>query len=327
MIAFGFATYHVAGYMRAGRPHVQRPNQITAASLPGTMYVEQDGAIYRFRHGRFTQITSESGWMQPAASPDGSKLVAVRRQPNWSDLYLLATTGRVVAQLTHDSSAKVELNHWALYPRFSPDGTQLFYAYDPKDPYNAYRVDLAIFASPSDPASQSSLEWTYPNQYTGGDLGPLPLSGGGLIFTRFSIDLQAKVHSQIWLQARPGSAGVALTKPEADCLQPALSPDQKLLAMVCTNGQAETAKLEVATFDPATLTLGAPTLLAGDQMFASPSFSPDGATIAYFAPATAGGPFQLWTLPSAEPAKVVAPRQITTELALDSTSAPVWLST
>src|SRR5207245_11370361 len=128
---------------------------------------------------------------------DGSELVAVRKQPNWSDLYLLATTGRVVSQLTHDSSTTVELNHWALYPRFSPDGTQVFYTYDPKDPYNVYRVDLAIFASRSDTASQSALEWTYPNQYTGGDVGPLPLSGGGLIFTRFSLDLQAKGHSQI----------------------------------------------------------------------------------------------------------------------------------
>jgi Tol biopolymer transport system component len=220
----------------------------------------------------------------------------------------------------------VELSHWTFYPRFSPDGTQLFYSYDPKDPYNSYRVDLAIFASPADAGSQASTEWTYPNPYTGGDVNPVPLNAGGLIFTRFSIDDKSKVHSQIWLQARPGSAGVALTKPETNCLQPAVSSDQKLLAMVCTNGQTESADLQVAPFDPSALALGAPAVLVTGQLVASPAFSPDGATIAYLAPATAGGPFQLWTVPSAASAKSSSPRQITTDLALDSTSAPVWLS-
>jgi Tol biopolymer transport system component len=324
MIAFGFGVYQVAAYVKTGRPHVQKPNETSALALPGTMYVEQNGAIYRFQRGHFTQITSESGWMQPAASLDGSELVAVRRQPNWSELYLLATTGRVVAQLTHDSALVVESNHWAFYPRFSADGTQVFYDYDPKDPNNAYHVDLAIFATPTDPASNTPVQWTYPNPYTGGDVDPVPLKGGGLIFTRFSIDVQSKVHSQVWLQARPGSSGVALTQLATDCLQPALSPDQKLMAMVCTNGHTESADLEMASFDAGTFSLGTPIVLVSGQQVASPAFSPDGDTIAYFAPEAAGGPFQLWTVPS-EAARSAPAHEITAALALDSTSAPVWL--
>ena len=57
-------------------------------------------------------------------------------------------------------------------------------------------------------------------------------------------------------QSRPGNPGAALTDPATDCLQPAVSADQRLLAMVCTNGQTQSAVLAVASFYPATLSLG-----------------------------------------------------------------------
>src|SRR4030088_228610 len=203
--------------------------------------------------------------MEPAADIQGRQLDEVRRKGNGSDLFLLERSGRGDAPLTHHSSSAIELNHWTFYPRFSPDGSRLFYAYDPKDPYNSFRVDLAIFASPADPAATRSVQWTYPNQYTGGDVNPVPLRSGGLIYTKFSIDEQSRVHSQIWFQARPGSVGVALTDPAADCLQPALSADEHLLAMVCTNG-ASASDLVAATFLPATFSLGAPNVLLKGQV-------------------------------------------------------------
>lgn len=321
MFAFGFSVYHTAGYLRAGKPAVLRPNQTSSPALPGVVYLAQGGALYRFQGGAFKQLTSESGWTQPAASPDGRTLVVVRRSGDWSDLYLMTATGRTTAQLTHNYSPQVESNHWAFYPRFSPDGSQLFYDYDPKDPYNFYRVDLAIFASPSDPAAQSSRQWTDPNQYTGGDVTPLPLANGGLIYTKFSIDDQSKLHSQLWIQGRAGSQGVALTDPDLDCGQPAISADEKHIATVCTRGQAQTAELDVASFDGTALRLGAPTTLVSGQLVASPAFSPDGNSIAYLAPVVAGGTFQLWTVrTSGRP----MPKAITSTLDLDSTSAPVW---
>jgi Tol biopolymer transport system component len=324
MLAFGVGVYHAADYLKAGRPHVQRPSQTTGPSLPGTIYVVQAGALYRFQHGRFTQITRDNGWSQPAADPSGNRLVAVSREGNSSELYLLDRNGGVTAQLTHNSSPAVEQNHWVFYPRFSADGSQLFYDYDPKDPYNAYRVDLSIYSSPADPSSTKAVRWTYPNPYTGGDVSPIPLRSGGLIYTKFSIDDQSRVHSQVWLQAHPGSAGVALTDPEAGCLQPALSPDEHLIAMVCTGGQPLGGQISVAAFYAATASLGPPAALARGQMVASPTFSPDGRTIAYLAPATPGGGFQLWTLPATQ-STAPAPEQITSDLDLDAASAPVWI--
>lgn len=320
MFAFGFAVYHVAGSLKVGKPAVQRPSQTTAPAVPGVIYVAQAGALYRFKGGSFTQMTAESGWTQPSISPDGSRLVVVRRYGDWSDLYLMTTSGRVIAQLTHNHSSQVESNHWAFYPRLNKDGSEVFYVYDPKDPYNSYRVDLAIFASPSDPAAQGSVQWTDPNQYTGGDVNPLPLAGGGLIYTRYSIDDQSKLHSQLWVQDRAGSPGAALTDPALDCGQAAISTDQKHVAMVCTRGQLQGADLDLASFDDTTLTLGTPRTLA-QGLVASPAFSPDARTIAYLAPVVAGGPFQLWTVATSG---TPAPRALTSNLALDSTSAPVW---
>jgi TolB protein len=323
MIAFGAGVYFFAGTLRASHHSIHKPSEVSAPSLPGTMFVVQAGAIYRFEHGKFTQITSESGWMQPSAAPN-KELVAVQRQPNFSDLYLLSTGGRPAAQLSHNSSKQaIEDNHWTFYPRFSPGGGSLFYDFDPKDPFNSYRVDLAIFVSPMGSSGARAMEWTTPNDYTGGDVQPVPLRDGSLIYTKYSIDDSFQVHSQIWLQRRAGSGGVSLTAPELGCGSPAVSPDGMLIAMVCTRGSNTSAELDVATLDTTNLTLGSPATLASGRLVASPTFSPDGKTVAFLAPETPGGHFQLWTVGSAGPSSL---RRITSDLDLDSTSAPLWVA-
>jgi len=323
MLAFGVGVYHAAGMLSSQRNAVHRPTEVSAPSLPGTMYVVQNGAIYRFAGGHFAQITQESGWMQPAAAPNG-QLVAVRRQGNYSDMYLLGGDGRTVAQLSHNADRQtVEGNHWTFYPRFSPDGKTLYYSFDPKDAFNTYRVDLAIFASPMH-AGARAFEWTTPNDYTGGDVQPVPLDGGSLLYTKYSIDDAFQVHSQVWVQRRPGSVGAGLTPVTLGCGSPAVSPDESLIAMVCTRGSNQSAELDVATFDARSLTIGSPATIVSGQLIASPSFSPDGKSIAYFAPTRPGGDFQLWTVSTASGPSSV--REITTNLALDSQSAPVWVN-
>lgn len=323
MLAFGLGVYHVAGMLKGNTSIVHRPNEIKAPSVPGTIYVVQGGAIFRFRHGAFSQVTSADGWMQPALSPDGAQMVAVRRSTNYSDLYVLTTSGQRVAQLTHNSRpGPAEDNHWSFYPRFSPDGGTLFYDYDPKSRFNNYQVDLAIYASPSNPDSNAAVQWTHPNQWTGGDVNPIPLKDGGLIYTRYSVDDSFQVHSQVWYQTRPGTPGQALTPPEAGCAQPALSRDEKLLAMVCSKGSNVSAELDVATFDPVQATVGPLSTMVSNQLLASPAFSPDGKTVAFLSPSKPGGHFQLWTVNSTGPPSV---RNLTTDLGLDSLSAPAWV--
>jgi hypothetical protein len=320
MLLFGAGAYNTMGSLRGARTHVERPST-SLVSVPGSIYVAQGGAIYRLRGTSFTQITPNEGWEQPAASPDGKRLVAVKASLNSSDLYLLEASGRVVGQLTHNSSRRVELNHWAFFPRLSADGSSVFYSYDPKDPNNAFRVDLSVFSRPADPTRKESTIWTKPNQYTGGDTNPIPL-GAALIYTRYSIDARDQVHSQIWLQTQPGSAGVGLTAAEADCAQPAVSPDGKLLAMVCRHGQLRITQLTVAPLDVVSSSIGTATVVVAGELVASPAFSWNGETLAFLAPAPAAGPFQLWTVPVA--AAGARPRQVTQNLDLDPSSAPAW---
>lgn len=324
MALFGVGTYKALDSLRGSSIRVQRPAS-SLVTLPGTLYLAQGGAIYRLQGGSFKEITPEEGWTQPAASPDGNHIVAVKRSLNSSDLFLLGASGQVEAQLTKDVSRQVEANHWAFYPRFSRDGSSVFFSYDAKDPYNSYRVDLAIYSRAAGPGAARATAWTQPNPYTGGDVGPLPLNQG-LIFTRFSIDINSQVHSQVWLQTAPGNPGVGLTPPADDCAQPAVSPDGKLLAMVCRHGQLRAADLTIAPLDLASGSIGAPVTLVSGRLVASPSFSSDGAALAYLSPAGAGGQFQLWTVPTT-PASGAARStiQVTQNLGFDSTSAPVWL--
>ena len=150
------------------------------------------------------------------------------------------------------------------------------------------------------------------------------LRDGGLVYTKYSIDDQAAVHSQVWLTSRAGAGGTPLTKPDEDCAQPALSPDEKSIAMVCRHGQLQSTQLVLTTFDASNGTLGPETVLVQGQLAASPTFSPDGQTIAFLAPVQQGGTFQLWTVPADTSPSPSAARPITQNVGLDSTAAPVW---
>jgi len=132
------------------------------------------------------------------------------------------------------------------------------------------------------------------------------------------------VHSQVWLTTRPGAPGTPLTKPEEDCAQPALSPDGTSIAMVCRHGQLQSTELVLATFDAVNGTIGPEAVLMQGQLSASPTFSPDGQTIAFLAPVQQGGTFQLWTVPADTSPSPSAARPITQNVGLDATAAPVW---
>ena len=322
MAAFGFGVYHVAGMFKTDNTRVVRPTAVAAPSLPGTMYFAQDGALYRLNGGRFTQLTSNAGWTEPAVSPDGSELVAVRRTGNYSDLYLLSSSGRVVSQLTHHQAAAAEANHWSFFPRFSPDGTAVFYSYDDKVP-GSYEVDLSIFSIGVE--THTVVQWTNPNAYTGGDVNPVPLKDGGLIYAKYSIDDQSQVHSQVWMQSRAGSDGVALTQPGDNCGSPAVSADEKTIAMICRRGDLQTADVVVASLDEANYSIGPATTVVHGQLAAAPVFSPDGKTIAFLAPVAPGGTFQLWTVGDASgPGAQPNARALTSNVGFDSTASPVW---
>jgi len=328
MALFGLGVYHVLGLFKTDttRAATKPTEEQTQLILPGTLYLAQDGAIYSLHNGHFTRVSDDThGWTQPSLLPDG-RLLAVARGAQSSDVYILNADGSIAQQLTHNAAtgrrASIDSNHWSFYPVVTPDGTTLYTAYD--SPKAGYMVDLAVWARALSAPQSTQRRWTSPNDYTGGDIMPVPLRSGGILYVKYAVDSKERITSRIYLQTKAGQAGTPLTAADDDCLWPAVSPDQKSVAMVCT-GASQQAQLEVAPFDGATL--GPAHVLVNDRLTAAPVWAPDGHGIAYLAPASAGGGFQLWWLANPTRPRPDAPQQVTENLALDAGSRPAWSST
>ena len=304
-------------------------------ALPGTIFLTQHGAIYTVGKGAVAKmnLSKTTFWSHPAVTRDGTQLVIAAGDTRFTDLYLLSPKGEVGRRLTNDSAPEVDKNHWAFYPRFSSDGGTIFYSWDPKDPAHHFRVDLAVYSLElrnGEPAP--GRQWTEPDPFTGGDIAPQPVEGGGLLYAGYSASPNLQIQSRIWWQTGPGVAGRPLTELAANCGRPALSPAGDQLAMICSPA-ADKANLVVAPFKDGVI--GPPTLMVDDQLAASPAWSPDGKSIAYMAAGKVGMGFDLWwaplpaatavaTSPSPRPTAAPGRRQVTTGLDLDATSAPAW---
>jgi len=348
MVAFGSGVYLYLGTLKskAVKERVQLPT-VTKPSftLPGTMFLAQGGRLFKLKNGSFTEIGPPGDWSMPTLTPDHTRLVAVLSGKQSSDLYLLDLDGHVIKRLTHDDARIIDANHWAFYPRVTPDGLSVMYSYD--SPKVGFRVDFAVWTMPLDGTQSQARRRTDPYWYTGGDIIPIPLPGTALIYVKHSID-QTGVHSQLWYQERTGAIGHAMTALTDDCGSPALSADRTQLAMICSAGK-QTAKLEVAPLNGTTL--GPARVLLSGGLYASPAWSSDGKALAYFAPTGAAGHFQLWylalpavassasasasTTPSAGTSPSVRasvspapspplPVQVTQGVDLSATSPPAW---
>jgi hypothetical protein len=316
-IAFGVGVYlylyaHKSSLtVQAKKPGDLKSSNAPISRLPGTLYIVQGGTLYRLQRGTFTAVLAPGGWTQPSLAPNGQSLLVVKRDAAFSDLYQVDGAGKVQAQLTHNASRVVEANHWIFYPRLAADGTTVFFSYDVKDRGNNFDVVMSVLAMPVSGSVSQARRWTMPNSYTGGDVQPVPLPGGGIIYTKYNY-VDQKVLSQLWLASRPGTLGRALTAPEEDCSQPALAPDGRRLAMICTAGK-QMASIELATFDGSTLGPRQP-LVTGRQA-SQPTWAPDGGSLVFVAPAGAAGHFQLWQ------------QQVPLELTPAPTSTPVARAT
>ncbi len=332
-----------------------------AFTLPGTIFLAQSGALYSFSSGRFHQLTGEDGWMQPALFPDGSALVAVKRFGMYSDVYTLTRLGQEGSRLTNNQASPRDrwdtgANAWSFYPRLSLDQGTLFMSYDgPKYAGNGYfDVDMSVWSVPVGGSIRQGRLWTNANNYTGGDIQPVPVAGGGIIYTKYDYDPNTNRVGQLWYTNRAGSYGKALTPQSAGCAQPSISPDGGSIAMICTYGK-QVSYLTIASWNGSSL--GSLRTVISDQLVAQPAWAPDGSGIAYLAPG-AGSSFQLWflpknaynppppppvptptptpggphngPLPTPVPTPIptpppVKPIQITTNLGFDATSPLAWL--
>jgi len=318
MVVTGVGSYMYLGSRQTNLAAASQ--QPTAASpspgafnLTGTLFLTQSGAIYSLSAGRFHQLTPADGWTQLAPYPTGN-LLAVKRSSMYSDVYVVNRHGRELRKLTNNDTAPAgnfdpSIRHWSFYPRLSYNRKTLFMSYD--KPKIGYDVPMSIWAVPLGQNISKGRLWSISIDYTGGDMQPLPLSSGALIYTKYSY-YNNKLVSQIWITNQPEvpyrcgafctsvppgpGHGRPLTSPEEDCAQPSLSPNGKSIAMICTH-QTQVSYLALASFNGSKL--GPRRNLITKQLVAQPTWAPDSSGIAYLAPAVVGAGFQLWFLPKA----------------------------
>ena len=329
-VAFGFGVNRFLDSRKSSlitNPTAHIPSLETPAlSLPGTIYISQAGHLYRFHGGRFTDMklaTADGSWLQPALATPG-RLLVVARAAEYSDIYLIAAaSGAIVQKLTSNATPKathVELNAWSFWPHLAADGSTVIFNYDGPKTGLSFEVHLAVWSGPIT-GKLESKQWTDPTAYTGGDVGAVPLANGGVLYSRYALNAKSQIVSRIVTVAKPGATPVYLTAEADDCGEPAVSPDGSQLAVICTS-DTQTAKLEVIPLVNGVA--GAPRVLVDGCLCASPAWAPDGTGLLYLAPADATGHFQLWWLNHADSLTPAAPKQVTTHLDFDATSAPAW---
>jgi len=332
MAVFGFAIYSMLGTLKSNRHNSQKPTQTKALiDLPGTIYVVQDGSIYSLTNLTFTELKAPSyDWVQVAPGPDGD-ILAVAYSSMYSNVYLLSPQGQIVRQLLSESSTQYFNNHWAYYPRVSPNGSTLFYASDWVDPDSAYNVDFQIQAVPFSNTATYPVIWSESGlYYQGGDVEPIPLANGALIYTKYDISdqpntpQQGDTYGQLAYVSTPGAVPTLLTTPAEDCGEPALSPNGTEIAMVCTQNTAQTTTLDVASWNGTSLGTLVP--IASGPLPASPTWSPNGKSVLYLNTLLTdkSSPFQLWWVPKATSKKPGTPEQVTAGVNFTATSAPIW---
>jgi Tol biopolymer transport system component len=153
-------------------------------------------------------------------------------------------------------------------------------------------VVFAVWSMPMTGGIDQAQQWTLREQFTGGDVQPVLLPSGAVLYTKYAFDQQlGKILGQVYLTTSAGTVGEALTPREDDCTQPALSPDGQQLAMTCTGGK-QFANIEIAPFDGTKL--GSRQVLVASQLTAQPTWAPDSKSVVYFAPQGVSGHFQLW---------------------------------
>jgi Tol biopolymer transport system component len=324
---FGFVVYSVMGTLKSTKNISHKPTQTQALlDLPGTVTLVQGGNIYRLNNLQFTQVKAPAlDWVQVEPAPGGD-ILAVAYAPMYSDVYLLNPQGQILRQLLQESSSYYFQNHWAYYPKVSPNGATLFYATDWLDPYAAYDVDFQIQAVPFASPSANPTIWSTPNQYQGGDVEPIPLANGGIIYAKYAVATTGATYAQLVYASSPYADLDYLTTPAQDCAEPALSPSGTEIAMVCTDNSLQTTTLQVASFNGTAL--GTPVVVSTGPLPASPTWSANGKSLIYLNTLLTdkASPFQLWWIPNALAAKPSPPQQVTEDLDFTATSPPIWTS-
>jgi TolB protein len=266
-----------------------------AAGLPGKIAYTRGGAIWVHAGGREVQLTSgpadklDKRDAMPSISPDGTEIAYIRFDEGFSDLYKLnidapndptALTdyrpkGVETGDLpTGNLPGYAEQALWALYPAWSPDGTEIAWTHDRGIEYPGL---FLIDADGDNPRRVSLLD------HSTQAIERVSWSPDGTQIAASNYVGTPNETGQIWVLNLETGRWLDYTNAKDGAYDPAWSPDGKWLAFVQREGTA--TNIYVMRADPTEW--GAegtsPTLykLTTDGSSRSPAWSPDGTQLAY----------------------------------------------
>jgi len=227
--------------------------------------------------GATTKLTNSAGFaeLQPAWSPDGGRILYVRRArlSGRPDLFVMNANGRGRTRLT--STPVPERN-----PSWSPDGTGLVYAARtaPGEPFR-------IFVARADGSGREQLT----SQKAGSDTAPVWSPDGARI--AFVSD-RGGGFPELYLMNAGGTGVKRLTTNALIDANPSWSPDgtRVVFERCCENGTSDLFTIDVTTRAEVGVTAS-----ASSQEF-DPSWSPDGTRIAYDAFEVGQGNIDIWVV-------------------------------
>ncbi|MFK0105387.1 hypothetical protein [Streptomyces sp. NPDC091217] len=128
----------------------------TVSATTGTLYFEHDtvGAEDIWTdHGTHTAGLLISNGQQPDVSPDGTELAFVRSVSGYDQLFVQASDGSGTATQVTSGSA----NHD--YPKWSPDGSTLYYNYNEGSDYSQITGHELVLATAADTETPNGLSF------------------------------------------------------------------------------------------------------------------------------------------------------------------------
>jgi TolB protein len=227
--------------------------------------------------GATTKLTNSAGFaeLQPAWSPDGGRILYVRRArlSGRPDLFVMNANGRGRTRLTSTPVPERD-------PSWSPDGTRLVYAARtaPGEPFR-------IFVARADGSGREQLT----SQKAGSDTAPVWSPDG----TRIAfVSDRAGGFPELYLMNADGTGVKRLTTNALIDANPSWSPDgiRVVFDRCCENGTSDLFTIDVTTRAEVSVTAS-----ASSQEFA-PSWSPDGTRIAYDAFEVGQGNIDIWVV-------------------------------
>ncbi len=288
--------------------------------LPGRLVFAAAGEIWLWQGERGRQLTSSGDALQPALSPDGTRIAYVRHSQSASDLVELnVATGenRVLTAYTPDqplsSIERVYESMWAFYPAWSPDGQELAFVSQYGPPYGAYASDyrLGLYTMPPQPDAERSRRYTDEN----GQIGRIAYTPDGAAIL-YTLTPDPPGIPRIYRYDRTSEEVGEIPGIPEQSYDPAISPDGTLIAFAARH----TGKTDIFLMP---LAGGSPVQITNIGAARAPAFSPDGKQLAFIASAPGERGFDLWVV-ELKPGGATEPRRISFDLGVDADSGLSW---